>query len=298
MDADLPRRSRTYSGPATETDIWDQFTPRASDVFVSTPPKCGTTWTQTMVRILITGQADPAVYDNGVAPWLDCAFRGRSEQLARLNAQDNRRCIKSHTPMDGMIYDPDATYIAVYRHPIDVHFSFRDHVANMKADWFDYLYEGTTAEAFDRFLAAEPTAQGTDDLSLASIVHHYRSFRTFAGLPNIHLFHYAQMRADPVGQLQRLSDILGYGYDPERIEVFARAASFERMKDNARARAAEPGFDSAFVDYAKFYASASSNKWDGKLTRDDLSAYDRRMAALLSAADRDWLNWGRGDPHA
>jgi hypothetical protein len=49
-------------------------------------------------------------------------------------AQNHRRCIKTHTPFDGIPYDPDCTYIAVYRHPIDAHFSMRRHVANLQED--------------------------------------------------------------------------------------------------------------------------------------------------------------------
>ena len=59
---------------------------------------------------------------------------GLQELKAKLEAQEHRRCIKSHTPFDGIPYDPSVTYISIYRHPIDVHFSTITHVEHMTFD--------------------------------------------------------------------------------------------------------------------------------------------------------------------
>ena len=44
MTQKLPARVRDYIGPVTDTRIWDSFETRPGDVILSTPPKCGTTW--------------------------------------------------------------------------------------------------------------------------------------------------------------------------------------------------------------------------------------------------------------
>jgi aryl sulfotransferase len=41
-----------------------------------------------------------------------------------------------------------------------------------------------------------------------------------------------------------------------------------------------------------FFASASSNKWQGVLTAADLAAYDAAIGAVLTPAERAWLEWG------
>jgi aryl sulfotransferase len=41
-----------------------------------------------------------------------------------------------------------------------------------------------------------------------------------------------------------------------------------------------------------FFDSASSNKWEGQLTADDLAAYDALVNDLLTPAQRHWLEWG------
>lgn len=66
------------------------------------------------------------------APWLDCAFRDREAIAASRSELERRRGINIHTPMDGLAYGADLTYIVVYRHPADAHFSFRSLVENMK----------------------------------------------------------------------------------------------------------------------------------------------------------------------
>ena len=45
-------------------------------------------------------------------------------------------------------------------------------------------------------------------------------------------------------------------------------------------------------DEAKFFDSATSNKWEGVLSSDDLAAYDRVMSERLLPEARGWLEWG------
>ncbi len=293
MGQSLPQRTKDYVGEVTNTDIWSSFEIRPDDIFVCTPPKCGTTWTQSLVRMLITKTADPATYNNRVSPWVDCGFRDRDEQDALLKAQTHRRCIKTHTPLDGITYSPEATYLVVHRHPVDVHFSLRSHVENMKDDWLDYLFPEDMSEAFAVFLDRPASSKGTDDLTLASFIHHYRSFSTFRHLPNIHFLHYAELSRDLPGQVARLARIMGADVKPAMIDDIAQAGSFGSMKENARRMSQEPGFKSGFQDYAKFFASGTSNKWEGRLTADDIARYDARLSEMASASERAWLEHGQ-----
>ena len=48
------------------------FAPRPTDIFVATSPKCGTTWAQQLVLLLVRGGAASAVRDPMIeAPWLE-----------------------------------------------------------------------------------------------------------------------------------------------------------------------------------------------------------------------------------
>ena len=50
---DAPIRTQRYSGFATDSTRWDDFRHRDDDIFICTPCKCGTTWTQALCALLI-----------------------------------------------------------------------------------------------------------------------------------------------------------------------------------------------------------------------------------------------------
>ena len=55
-----------------------------------------------------------------LSPWLDHLIAPRDQVWARLAAQQHRRFIKTHTPLDGIPLDPRATYLVTARHPLDM----------------------------------------------------------------------------------------------------------------------------------------------------------------------------------
>lgn len=290
-------RLREYRGAVTDTDVWSWFRLRPDDIFVVTPPKCGTTWMLHIVMMLIHGRAEENAGGSHHAPWLDCGFRDRRKITDFLDGLERRRCIKSHTPMDGISYGPEPTYIVVYRHPVDVHFSLRTHAGNMKDDWLDHMFPEDERAGFRRFLEGPLTDGGTDDLTVASLVHHYQESRAREAKGNVHFFHYADLTRDLPGQISRLATLLGLPLTDALREEIAEATSFGAMRKAVATSERRFHADTPFHDLADFFSSGSSGKWEGRLTGDDMEAYADRLAALLPEADAAWLNWGdRGAP--
>ncbi|MEE4188962.1 MAG: sulfotransferase domain-containing protein [Roseobacter sp.] len=287
----VPARTRDYIGPVTDTRIWDDFDLRLDDVVLSTPPKCGTTWSQAIIMMLLHGRAAQGTPVWKDSHWLDCGFRDQSCLKTQLDAQTHRRCIKSHTPFDGIPFNPDVTYITVYRHPIDLHFSLEKHVANMTSDVLDFMYPSDSATAFDRFLEAPATMAGTDDLTLASFLHHYHSFAKWSHLPNVHMFHYADLTRDIRGQITAYAQVLGSSVPPELLEEIVRDSSFASMKNITRQHKRTDG-NGPFADDTKFFDSATSNKWVGRLSESQLQSYRDKITLMAGANDVEWLEKG------
>lgn len=268
---------------------WGVFTPRIGDIVVSTPTKSGTTWIQGILALLISG--DPAVDANVAtkAPWLDINTPDVHDVMARLEAQDHQRQIKTHTPFDGIPMWSELRYLSVYRHPIDVHFSFRKHVSNMNETVLEDCFPKNLSEGFRIFLEGEHR----DGASLASIIDHYRSALALEVNENLLRLHYADMTDDLPNAFRRIASHVGISHPPELEARLIQAATFKNMKANANRFAIAAG-QNFWTNDASFFDSASSNKWLGKLTKEDCAAYDARMSNPLGDCERQWLEWGSG----
>ncbi|MGC1494813.1 MAG: sulfotransferase domain-containing protein [Sulfitobacter sp.] len=276
-----------YEGKITDPSRWNALRPRVGDIVVSTPPKSGTTWLQGILALLISGDPNVDADVTNNAPWFDINLRELDEVIKKLDAQTQLRQIKTHTPLDGIPVWPDLRYISIYRHPIDVHFSFRKHLSNMTQDVLGDVYPDDISESFRIFLEGDHF----DGASLSTIVSHYRSALQAEPMENLLRLHYADMRRDLPGGFARIARHIGIRHDDTLLKALIDAASFTNMKANADrfAVAAGNGF---WRKDADFFDSATSNKWVGILSKADLAAYDARMSELLDPEERRWLEWG------
>lgn len=277
---------RPYTDAVSDSVRWDAFVPRAGDIVVSTPPKSGTTWTQGILAMLIAG--DPAVdaQTSMKSPWIDFTMRDLADVMARLEAQAHRRQIKTHTPFDGIPYWPQIRYVTVYRHPIDVHFSYRKHLANMARDVGQAPLPENPSDSFRAFLAEE-----VDHRGFGPILDHYRCTLARAPRENVIRLHYTDMLRNLPAAVASLAVHVGITHPPEVMAAIAKAATFASMKANAGRFTPSAGQGFWKAD-AGFFDSATSNKWEGHLTADDLATYDAKMDALLTPEERAWLEWG------
>ncbi|MEL6587995.1 MAG: sulfotransferase domain-containing protein [Pseudomonadota bacterium] len=278
---------RRYGGKISDPRQWDVLRPRAWDIVVSTPPKSGTTWMQGILALLLSGDADVDAAISRTAPWIDVRGPDQGALMDALNAQVGRRQMKTHTPLDGIPLWPDLRYITVYRHPIDVHLSFRRHVAHMTEDVLQDVFPPDLSEGFRIFLEGDHF----DGASLASILDHYRSTRDLRDQQNVLCLHYADMSADLPGAMDTVAAHIGVHHPPPVMARLVDAARFANMKRNAGrfAVAAGEGF---WRNDADFFDSGTSGKWVDMLSDADLAAYDARMDTLLAPAERAWLEWG------
>ncbi|MFT6076791.1 MAG: hypothetical protein ACJAZ1_003729 [Yoonia sp.] len=289
----LAPESRKYSGKITDFNRWTTWTPHKGDILVCTPPKCGTTWTQTMLAMLVHGGPTLPEKLPFLSPWVDADLGVSAQDVAaELATQKQRRVVKTHTPADGFPIWQDVTVIAVYRHPLDVFFSLRKHVANMEQAEEDHPMRGPLPSAVRSFLEGTSDPNDLDRDTLATLVHHYSETVLSGRLPDIKLFHYSDMIRDGRKTVERLAEVANIDADAALVDAVAQATAFGAMKAKA-ADYAPVGGTGFWKSDSNFFDSASSRKWEGRLTEEEIDLFHARLSVLIPDANaRAWLENG------
>jgi len=287
---------RSYSGGVTRPERWSTWSPRMGDILVCTPPKCGTTWTQTMLTMLVYGGPEALPGKVPVlSPWVDADLGVPADEVAAaLAAQEGRRVVKTHAPADGFPVWEGVSVVAVYRHPLDAFFSLRKHAENMADRDHNEPMLQPLSEAFRYYVTAPAQPDHMDVDCLEMLVLHYQQTALSGRLPELRLFHYADMLRDGRRTVAALAQATGIAADAGLIARVAEATAFCAMKANAAqfAPVAGTGF---WKSDAGFFDSASSGKWQGALSEEDLALYRQRLEELVpDSAARHWLENGQG----
>jgi aryl sulfotransferase len=284
----IPARNENYVGPITNTHRWDNFQHRADDIFICTPPKCGTTWTQAICAMLVFGKADHGMQPGLISPWIDAAFAPIEDYLIQVDEQRHRRFIKTHSPLNGIPYFPECTYLAIFRDPRDCYISGSNHRNNMTDKELADVVFPSGNNAYNDWLYAvrEP---GTWDLqSVDCLGHFFKTYWAYRHLPNIHLFHYSDMKKELKQAISSMAKALDLSYDDVQLDEFTRAASFENMKKSATQFAPESG-TGMWKAEKNFFANGVSNQWQDKLSLEEQRQFIDRIHELLPTEDANWM---------
>ena len=130
-DVTWPRKTREFHNHHFDSTVWNNFRFRDDDIFIATYAKTGTTWTQQIVAQLLFADADDLPVAD-MSPWLDLRVPPNDVKLAALEAQKHRRFIKTHLPLDALVYSPKGKYIYVARDGRDVVWSMYNHHVQRK----------------------------------------------------------------------------------------------------------------------------------------------------------------------
>lgn len=228
-----------------------------------------------------------------MSPWVDADLGVSEEDVAKaISRQEGRRVLKTHTPADGFPVWEGVTVIAVYRHPLDIFFSLRKHTENTASATNANPMLWPVSESFRHFIEADADLEDFDRDKLATVVCHYEHTVCATQRSDVQTFHYADLLRDGRQAVGRLADAAGIDADAGLIDRVAQATTFDSMKKNA-ADYVPVGGTGHWKKDENFFDSASSNKWEGVLTSEDLEAYRTRLEELLpDASARAWLEQG------
>ena len=200
-----------------------EYQAQPEDVFITTYPKCGTTWVQHIVW-LIQNHGNPLPAQKSISeeiPHLEEAGKALVETLPR------PRVIKTHLPYAMTPHHPAAKYIYVARNPYDCVVSFYYHTKGF-VQHYDFA-DGTFDEFFECFI--------TGDVDFGDYFDNLLGWYKNSDDRNILFLTYEQIKADTAKVVLRIAEFLGPRYleqvkDKEILNRILDHCSFQKMSQD------------------------------------------------------------------
>jgi aryl sulfotransferase len=292
----LPQRLHIYQNRAWNSSHWDGFKPRTDDIIIATSPKAGTTWVQAIVANLIFQDQEMPAPIWQMSPWIDRRRGAVEERLSRLEAQTHRRFIKTHLPLDCLIFYPAVKYIYVGRDGRDCFMSYWHHHRLMKPvgeaqDPIPALPDDIH-DFYRDWIAKISSPQESDRYHNWSVLYHVRTWWEYRHLPNILLVHFNDLLSDLEGQVRTIAQYLDIEVKEAILPTVVDNCTFKSMKRNAEN--ITPGGGSYFIGGAKrFFHKGTNGRWKGVLSAGEIALYEKAVSKILSAECARWLEQGQ-----
>lgn len=272
--------------PDVVAHLCERFEPKPRDIFIATYPKCGTTWMQQIVLLLLHhGQADavkPHPELQTQAPWLEACYLRTprfggpcpyldSEMLRCVEEHGGRRVFKTHAPRQlAPAGDYDVVYVA--RNPKDCCNSFFAHLKSLP----NYEYSGD----FDHFVH-HAFLPGKCEFG-SWLDHHVGWWRRKR---RIHYLFFENLKSDPRSEIRKLAHFLGISMstqlDDNVLDSVISASSFGTMRENSQ-RAKGAAMPEAA---SRFRKGGSCGQWrvedGGNITKAHETAIDDAFLSKL-----------------
>ena len=292
----MPRKTREMHSHHFDSTVWNDFKFRDNDVVIATYAKSGTTWTQQIVgQILFDGREDVNVGE--LSPWLDLRVPPKEMKLEALEAQTNRRFVKTHLPVEALVFSPKAKYLYIGRDGRDVAWSLYNHHTNANAAWYAALndtpglvgpkIEPTTLDVvsyYRQWLAR-------DGFPFWSLWENVKSWWAIRNLPNVKFVHFANLKADLSGEMRRIAKFLDAPIHESKWDSIVEHCTFDYMKHHAALSAPLGG--ALWEGGAETFINKGTNgRWRDLLKAEDCRAYEDKARAELGEACARWLETG------
>ncbi len=292
----LPEKTRELESHHFDSTVWNDFKFRGDDIVISTYGKSGTTWMQQIIaQLIFNGSEEIEVGE--ISPWLDLRVPPKHVKLEALEQQQHRRFIKTHLPVDALVFSPDAKYIYVGRDGRDVIWSMYNHHANANEKFYDAL-NNTPG------LVGPPIEKPTDDIvqyfndwldkdgfPFWSLWENVNTWWAIRDLPNVHFVHFNRLKEDMAREIEKIADFLEINVDASKWNDILDHCSFDYMKKNA-ARSAPLGGVLWEGGAATFINKGTNGRWKDILPKEDSERYEKMCDEKLGAACARWLNYG------
>lgn len=265
---------------------------------MSTRSKHGTTWLQTILLLLVHGHVDrwPGPLWE-LSPWVDHLVEPIPAVVSRVSAQERRRVLKTHTPLDGVPAVPGVWRIVVVRDPLDAAVSLYHQGSNLDRERLAEL-TGSPSSIAGRAPLEERLAAWVDEVadprarldSLDGVLHHLTDAWGRRGDDDVVLLRYADLLTDLDEQMALLANRLGFGgpkaYGVE-WQLLVEAASFTAMRSRADHLAPDAG--GVLRDPSAFFRRGLTGSGEAAVPSPVMDRYRERLSMSLPADLQAWL---------
>lgn len=297
QQSELPHKTRELHNHHLDSTIWNDFTFRDDDIVIATYAKSGTTWVQQIVsQLLFDGQEGLEVAS--MSPWLDLRVPPKEIKLPAVEAQTHRRFIKTHLPVDALVFSSRAKYIYIGRDGRDVVWSMYNHHANANEAWYHALNDtpGRVGPAIEK--PPVSTRQyfvdwmEGDGYPFWSFWENVRSWWAIRELPNVMLLHFNNLKEDMPREIRKIAEFLNVDINESSWPKILEHCSFSYMKANAVKSVPLGG---AFWDGGAetFVHKGTNGRWRDELTAKESLLYEETARHELGEECAEWLASGK-----
>ena len=291
-----PQKTRELHNHHFDSTIWNDFEFRDDDIVISTYSKGGTTWMQQIIAQLLLGP-DPELSVADMSPWMDLRVPPKAVKLPIVAAQQHRRFLKTHLPLDALVFSPKAKYIYIGRDARDVVWSLYNHHSKANALWYHALNDtpGRVGPPIEP-PPADICRSWTDWMEgnghpFWPFWENVRSWWEVRQLPNMLLVHYADLKSDLPGQMRAIARFLNTSVNESDWPQVTEYCTFDWMKANASKSVPLGG---AFWDAGAqvFIHKGVNGRWREALSKASIAAYEERARKELGDECAHWLATG------
>ena len=291
-----PQKERELHNHHFDSTIWNDFEFRNDDIIISTYAKAGTTWVQQIIaQLLFDGKEGLEVAE--MSPWIDLRVPPKEVKLPEVEAQQHRRFVKTHLPVDALVFSEKAKYVYIGRDGRDVVWSMYNHHANANEKWYGALNEtpgrvgppiGPPAETVHQYFR-DWFAQ--DGHPFWPFWENVRSWWAIRDLPNVYMLHFSNLKADMPTEIRKIASFLDIPVDESNWNAIVEHCTFDYMKANATKSVPLGG---AFWDggATTFVNKGTNGRWTETLTESEIAAYEQKALDELGQECAQWIATG------
>ena len=269
-------------------DLRNRFEINAHDVFITSYPKCGTSWLQNIIFLLRRG-SDAQGNPLQETPWIEMSASlaktgmfpfmspmSVDDMLALPPPGDEQSCLrawKTHPLVDAVPWkgglikavEVGAKMVIVSRNPKDACISMYHHTMNLPLSGFD----GGLNEFVPLFLDGKVTCN-----------HFWEWHRDWwiakeAYPENILWLQYEDMKKDLEKEIRRIIDFLKLDKTDEEIKKVTERSTFSSMKAESAAR-------NDHAAQKNHYRSGKAGGWEDVMSAEVVAAFDAKTEKMYS----------------